>query len=114
MSIKHVLSPFTAWVRALTKPYTVPKARTMRPGAPAYRGWHVNDTDTCVGCGTCTRGVCFVDAIRFEDGRAVVGPACRGCGRCVEACPEGAIELRLDPDGVDRTLARLAAAVDLQ
>ena len=35
MSIKHVLLPFSAWVRALTKPYTVPRAKTMRPGATA-------------------------------------------------------------------------------
>lgn len=53
-------------------------------------------TERCTGCGKCTEGVCFVDAIRLDGDRAEIGDECRGCGRCVEACPEGAIELRFD------------------
>ena len=68
-----------------------------------------------IGCGTCTENVCFADAIAINDERAVIGEGCRGCGRCVDVCPTGAIELRItDPAFADRTLDRLLAAVDLR
>lgn len=101
MSIKHVLSPFSAWVRAFTKPYTVPKSRTFRPGAPRYRGWHVNDIDKCVGCGTCAEicqnnAIDMVEAAGFEKGDTGLRPRvdygrCCWCALCVDVCPSGSL-----------------------
>ena len=77
-------------------------------------GVSVTVTDRCVGCGACTRDVCFVDAIHLVDGRAVISDACRGCGRCVEACPQSAIELRIEGTGfVEESIARIEPLVDL-
>ncbi len=78
-------------------------------------GVRVSVGDRCVGCGTCTRAVCFVDAIQVIDGRAVIGQDCRGCGRCVSACPRGAIKLTVEDDRfVKQAIARLAPLVDLR
>jgi len=83
-------------------------------------GVTVTVTDRCVGCGACTRpvdghDVCFADAIRLVDGRAVISDACRGCGRCVEVCPHNAIELHIDGTGfVEESIARLEPLVDLK
>ncbi len=71
-------------------------------------------TGRCQGCGTCTEGICFADAIHLLDGQAVVSDACRGCGRCVEVCPQGAIAIEFQGGGdgaVGRTVARLAGRV---
>jgi UDP-glucose 4-epimerase len=74
----------------------------------------VRVTDRCVGCGLCTADVCFVDAIRLQDGRAVIDDACRGCGRCLQVCPQRAIELVYDPSSsVESTVQRLASLVDV-
>ena len=54
-------------------------------------GVTVTVTDGCVGCGICTEGVCFVDAIHMVDDHVVIGDACRGCGRCVDICPEDCV-----------------------
>jgi ferredoxin len=84
-------------------------AKTMgMPGAVV----HVDDE--CVGCGTCAEGVCFVDAIRLNDGRAVISDACRSCGRCVEVCPQGAIKLSFERGAVvDEAVQQLSTLVQV-
>jgi ferredoxin len=77
-------------------------------------GVKVQVTDRCVGCGTCTDRVCFVDAIAIKNRRAEIGSACRCCGRCVTVCPNGAIELTVTDDAfVKNAIRRLTSAVDL-
>jgi UDP-glucose 4-epimerase len=56
-----------------------------------------------------------VDAITLVNGRAVISDACRGCGRCVEVCPEGAIELTVESDAIyEETIERLSSLVDVE
>ena len=53
MSISDVLSPFTAWKNLFRDPVTIKDPLNERPGAARYRGFHKNDMDKCIGCGTC-------------------------------------------------------------
>jgi Fe-S-cluster-containing hydrogenase component 2 len=77
-------------------------------------GIDIKVSTDCVGCGTCTEEICFVNAIRMHAGKAHIDDTCRGCGRCVETCPHQAIELKItDPDYSVNTLRRLTSAVDL-
>jgi len=81
-------------------------------------GLNVNVTDQCVGCGLCTKDICFVNAISLEEeknGQAVIDPdLCRGCGRCVSVCPKHAIEIVIeDPAYVRHTIERLENEVDV-
>lgn len=77
-------------------------------------GVELNVTDDCIGCGLCTNGVCFVNAIHLEEGKAVIGKDCRGCGRCVEICPHGAIKLNIsDQDYLEKTIQSISAHVNV-
>ncbi len=77
-------------------------------------GVTVSVTDRCVGCGTCTKDVCFVDAIHLVNHRAVISDACRGCGRCVDACPQQAIEIAIVNDQfVEESINRISSLVDV-
>jgi len=78
-------------------------------------GITVKITDNCVGCGTCTKDVCFVNAIALEDKNAIIDQSkCRGCGRCVAICPNQAIEINIeDEDFISRSINRLSTAVDV-
>lgn len=77
-------------------------------------GVEVKVTERCRGCGTCSDGVCFVDAISLVDGRAHIDGTCRGCGRCVEACPNKAIELTIEEGSyVQEAICRLSQRVDV-
>ena len=90
---------------------------TPRIGLKVKRlpGVEVNVSERCLGCGTCTEGTCFVDAIQIVDGHAHIGIECRGCGRCVEVCPNEAIELRITTfDSVNQTIQRISKQVDVR
>ena len=64
-------------------------------------GIFVRVLDNCIGCGTCVEeNICIFNAIKLEDDRAVINDdQCRACGRCVDNCPEDAIELVIDDPG---------------
>jgi len=77
-------------------------------------GLTVAVSDRCTGCGTCTRDVCFVNAIQLVNQRAVISDECRGCGRCVSICPQEAIEISIDNDQfVEELINRLSPLVDV-
>jgi ferredoxin len=77
-------------------------------------GIQVRVNDQCAGCGTCTDGICFVEAIYIKEGMAQISEACRGCGRCVEVCPNQAIELCIDDQTFAmQTIDRLSSIVDV-
>ena len=72
-------------------------------------------TDRCTGCGECTQGHCFVDAIHLVEGKAEINGDCRGCGRCVEVCPNQAIDIIIDEPGfIQNTINRLSPLVDIK
>ena len=71
-------------------------------------------TDDCLGCGDCTQGICFVDAIQLVDGQSFIESNCRGCGRCVEICPNEAIELSIEGNSyVDSAISQISSLVDV-
>ncbi len=73
------------------------------------------DVDKCKGCGTCTRGVCFTGAIQLHNNKSIISKECRGCGRCVEICPQKAISLSIsDPTFVETSIARVSRVVDVK
>lgn len=77
-------------------------------------GVEVKVTERCIGCGTCTEGSCFIDAIQVIGDRAEINKQCRGCGRCVEICPQNAIELTInDEEYINKTIERIATLVDI-
>jgi glutamate synthase (NADPH/NADH) small chain len=106
MKLKDLVSPFFVWQRAFEKPYTVSmRPIEERPGAPAYRGFHINLSEDCVGCGSCYT-ICQNHAIdmvevaglearsgdsglrpRFDYGR------CCWCGLCVDICTAGSLRM---------------------
>ena len=75
-------------------PYTAPLLSEKLKRAAGVR---VRVEEACTGCGACAAPeVCFAGAIRMAAGYAVITEDCRGCGRCVEVCPSGAITLTVD------------------
>lgn len=48
------------------------------------------DKEKCTGCAICV-GLCPVNALKIEEGKAVVGEECIDCGLCVTQCPVEAI-----------------------
>jgi len=77
-------------------------------------GVKVTVTDRCVGCGTCTDDICFVNAIRMVNNRAVKTEECRACGRCVDVCPQKAIEISIQDDRfIQEAVERISSSVDV-
>ncbi|MBI9049229.1 MAG: 4Fe-4S binding protein [Anaerolineaceae bacterium] len=86
---------------------SISKKITRMPGV------YIQVTEACVGCGTCTKNVCFVDAIKLVDGKAIISEDCRGCGNCIEICPHGAIEITIHEEAyVDKVIEKISPLVD--
>lgn len=95
MSIKDVLSPFTAWKHLFHDPVSI-KNPIGREAAPRYRGFHQNDIEKCIGCGTCET-ICqngAIDMVPVSDakqGDSGLRPRidygrCCWCALCVDVC----------------------------
>ena len=105
MNLKDLLSPFFVWQRAFEKPYTTMKPTIERPGAPAYRGFHINVAETCVGCGSC-HTICqnhAIDMVPVEEFEGRPGDSglrprfdygrCCWCGLCVDICTAASLRM---------------------
>ncbi len=127
MTVRDILSPFTAWKNLFRDPVTIRDPLNDRPGAPRYRGFHVNDVAACIGCGTCET-ICQnaaidmvpVEGIAAKQGDSGLRPRfdygrCCWCALCVDVCMTGSLGMSneykwvdADPDafrfvpGVDR------------
>ena len=104
MSIKDVLMPFTAWKNLLVEPVTIKKPEEVK-GAPRYRGFHFNEVDVCIGCGSCEE-ICQnhaidmvpVKGIETKDGDSGLRPLvdygrCCWCALCVDVCTTNSLSL---------------------
>ncbi len=77
-------------------------------------GIKIQVNDKCIGCRTCLKGICFVNAIQISENHAFISSECRGCGRCVEVCPQGAIDITIqDKDFVKKSIAEIDKIIDI-
>jgi len=76
-------------------------------------GVEVTVNEKCKGCGTCARQ-CFVQAIKIQEGKAIIGDDCKGCGRCADHCPNTAIRITItDKEFIQKTINRIESSVDV-
>jgi glutamate synthase (NADPH) small chain len=105
MNIKDILSPFSGWKKVFDEPVTIKDPINERPGAARYRGFHKNDIEQCIGCGTC-EDICEneaidlvpVNGIETKDGDSGLRPRidygrCCWCALCVDICTTGSLNL---------------------
>jgi NAD-dependent dihydropyrimidine dehydrogenase PreA subunit len=52
----------------------------------------VVNPELCIGCEACV-GVCPVEVIEMQDGKAFVNEGCIDCGACEGVCPTVAITM---------------------
>ena len=105
MILKDLIAPFYVWKRALEKPLTNRNPLETRPGKPRYRGFHLNDLDKCIGCGSCEK-ICQnytidmipVDGLKKKAGDSGLRPQvdygrCCWCALCIDVCPTGSLTM---------------------
>ncbi len=105
MTIRDLLSPFTAWKNLFQDPVTIADPLHDRPGAPRYRGFHQNDVQMCIGCGSCEE-ICQnaaidmlpVAGIDTKQGDSGLRPRidygrCCWCALCVDICMTGSLTM---------------------
>ncbi len=105
MSIRNILSPFTAWKNLFRDPVTIADPFNDRPGSKRYRGFHQNDMEKCIGCGTC-EAVCqnaaidMVPVTGIETSKEDSGlrphidyGRCCWCALCVDICMTGSLTM---------------------
>ncbi len=105
MKIKDIITPFSAWSNIVKNPVTVKDPLTERPGAERYRGFHKNDVELCIGCGSC-EAICEnqaidmvpVEGIETTKGDSGLRPMvdygrCCWCALCVDICTTGSLTM---------------------
>lgn len=81
-------------------------------GLMKLEGVTVEVTDACTGCGKCV-DKCLFGMIEVVDRKAQIGEFCRGCGSCAHNCPESAIKLSIDNSQYyDRAKRRITSLYD--
>ncbi len=106
--IKGVLAPFSALKQGTKPPHTVRYPKEKKETATRYRGFHFNDLEECIGCGTCAT-ICqnaaidmiHVDGFETNSGDSGLRPRvdngrCCWCALCVDVCPTGSLNLTKD------------------
>ena len=106
--IKGIISPFNALKQFGKTPHTVKYPYVKKEAAERYRGFHFNDLEECIGCGTCAT-ICqnkAIDMIEIEGIETTTGDSglrprvdngrCCWCALCVEVCPTGSLSLTND------------------
>ncbi len=104
MSWKDVLYPFSVWKNIIKDPVTV-RRPDLREGSDRYRGFHTNDLEKCIGCGTCEE-ICqnaAIDLVPVEgydakDGDSGLRPKidygrCCWCALCVDICTTNSLAM---------------------
>ena len=108
IDIKGILSPLAVVSNIFEHPNTIAYPDIKKPIAKAYRGFHLNDLETCIGCANC-QDICMNDAIdmikadqqyntknasncipRIDYGR------CCWCSLCTDVCPPDSLVLEED------------------
>lgn len=108
MKKKSIFAPFKGWKYLFRKPVTLPMDdifKHPRESQDNYRGFHVNDWQKCIGCGTCSE-VCPTKAITMARRADVPDKAgslperpvvdygrCCFCGLCVDICTSGSLSM---------------------
>lgn len=113
MSIRNILSPFTAWKYLFRDPVTVADPFNDRPGSPRYRGFHKNDIGKCIGCGSC-EAICqnaAIDMVPVEGIETTIGDSglrpridygrCCWCALCVDICMTGSLSMSNEYKWID-------------
>ena len=110
MSLRDVLSPYTAWKHAFETPVTI-RDPLDREAADRYRGFHRNDIARCIGCGSC-EAICqnaAIDMVPVSDpkpGDSGLRPMidygrCCWCALCVDVCMTGSLTMSNEYTWVD-------------
>jgi len=108
MPKRSIFSPFKSVKFLFKKPKTLRYPFELKEPAARYRGFHLNDWDTCTGCGNCA-DICPNEAITMVEipdleskpGQKNERPKldygrCCFCGLCVDICPPGCLRLSRD------------------
>ncbi|MBI9102062.1 MAG: FAD-dependent oxidoreductase [Spirochaetales bacterium] len=103
-SWKDVLYPFTVWKNIIKEPVTM-RHPEKKEGSERYRGFHKNDIEKCIGCGTCEE-ICQnaaidmvpVVGIEAKDGDSGLRPRidygrCCWCALCVDICTTNSLSM---------------------
>ncbi|MBT3319377.1 MAG: FAD-dependent oxidoreductase [Clostridia bacterium] len=108
MSKNSIIAPLKGWKYLFKKPISVPMDdifKNPRESRDNYRGFHVNDWEKCIGCGTCgeicpTKAITMVERgeIEEKDGVKAERPVvdygrCCFCGLCVDICASGSLNM---------------------